>query len=71
MFTKPWSRRFNWLMGISTIYSIVALTAIFGGYPEWFEFIQMIWLIVLSLPFFIPPLNRRLHMDKPVPKDQW
>ena len=71
MFTKPWSRRFKWLAYISAIYTAVAFTAIFSGYSEWFEFIQIVWILVLSIPFFCPPVNRWLDMDKKVPEDKW
>lgn len=71
MITKPWSRRFLWMTYVSAAYVLIAIALRLSGYPEWSDFAQVIWVGILIIPFFCPPINRWLEMDKPVPKDQW
>jgi hypothetical protein len=51
-----------YLFYTSFIYMCVALYSVFVEPVEHIEYIQMVWLLVASLPLWIPPLARFLNM---------
>ncbi|AFH14872.1 hypothetical protein LU11_gp341 [Pseudomonas phage Lu11] len=56
---SPISRKARWLIWCSVIYTVIALIAHFGfsEYKLAVEFVQLVLIIVIPLPFFIRPLG--------------
>lgn len=51
-----------WLFWLSVIYACVAVVNLFVFKFTEAEYIQMVWLLVLSLPLFVKPLANWLNM---------
>lgn len=52
----------TWLFWWTAVYSIFAFYDVFYQQTDWFPWIQAAWLVVCSLPLWIPPLARFLRM---------
>lgn len=50
-----------WLFGINSIYLVIGLLDI---YYKWWptEYVQAVWIVILSLPIWIP-MQRIVNMD--------
>ena len=51
-----------WLFWWTAIYTVIALYSVFVEPVARIEYIQMVWVLVCSLPLWIPPLARFLRM---------
>jgi hypothetical protein len=47
----------NWLVLCSTVYMVVALSNLAWPFTE-IEYIQAVWLVVLSLPLWLSPVSK-------------
>lgn len=52
----------TWLFGWTGIYAVVAFYSVFVEPVAKIELIQVAWLLMCSLPLWIPPLARFLKM---------
>ena len=52
----------HWLFYWTILYLLVAFYSIFVASVAEIEYIQMVWILVCSLPLWIPPLARFLNM---------
>lgn len=62
----PISRKAKWLIWCLVIYTVIALIAYFGfsEYKLAVEFVQLILIIVIPLPFFIKPLGAYIFEEE-------
>lgn len=51
-----------WLFWISAVYLLVGIVSIFVLKYKHLEYIQMAYILAISLPLYIPPLARWLNM---------
>ena len=52
----------TWLFGWTGLYAVIALYSVFVNPVASIEYIQAAWLLLCSLPLWIPPLARFLNM---------
>lgn len=52
----------TWLVWWTGIYTVIALYSVFVEPVASIEYIQMTWILVCSLPLWIPPLAQFLNM---------
>ena len=53
-----------WILGNATVYLIAAFLGVkYLGIPV--ELTQVVWLVLLSMPFYIRPIAKWLEMDIP------
>jgi hypothetical protein len=48
----------RWLFIVSTIYFVIGMGNIFIYHFTKTEIIQVVWVIILSMPLYVPPLGR-------------
>jgi len=52
----------TWLFGWTFVYAVVAVYSVFVEPVASIELIQAAWLLICSMPLWIPPLARFLRM---------
>lgn len=52
----------TWLFWWTAIYTVIALYSVFVETVSQLEWIQATWLLICSLPLWIPPLAKFLKM---------
>jgi len=53
----------HWLFWAGVVYLVVGLTDIFLFNKFFSEWIHVVWILVISAPFWFPPLGRWLNLD--------
>ena len=53
----------HWLFWASALYLTIGMVDIFIVKIAPIEIIQVLWLLVIAMPFYIPPLGRWLNLD--------
>lgn len=51
-----------WLFWISAIYVVAGFIAVFGFHYPHLEYIQMAYVLAISLPLYVKPIARFLNM---------
>lgn len=52
-----------WLFWVSLVYCIVAVSCVIWYPNVSIPIVQLIWIVVLSLPLYFPPFGRWLNLD--------
>ena len=52
----------TWLFWWSFVYFTAGMYDVFFAKVDWFPLIQMAWVVIISLPLYVPPLARLLKM---------
>jgi hypothetical protein len=51
----------SWLFWLSIVYLTVAFANLINEFTD-LAYIQMVWVVIISLPLVVPPLGRWLNM---------